>query len=282
MLLDQMKADPGVASVRRIIALSSLLVAWLAAAPDVSATIHNLVANMSGAQENPPIITTGTGTCAVTLNDVTRQVTVSGTYQSLTGTASLCHIHGPAPVGMNANVVISLTQSGGTSGTISGGGTLTAQQVLDMLNGLHYVNLHSSFAGGGEIRGQVFPPPPPSDPADPGRTVTASKGAGTSVGVTYPPACGATDHVAYWGQAGPGTIVGPLSWIGSACGLGTSGAGMFDPGAPPERAFFYFVVVGQNASVQGSFGRSSAAVQRPEAVGVGLCDLPQSLNVTCP
>ena len=271
-----MKTGNRLVWVQRIRAGFSILVVWLLAAADASATIHTLVADMNGAQEVPAVPTAGTGTCTVTLNDVTRQVTVTGTYQNLTGTANLAHIHGPAPIGMIAGVLVNLTQTGGMSGTLGGGGTLaTNQHVLDMLNGLHYCNLHSSFAGGGEIRGQIVQP-------SEARSLRASRGAGTSVGVTYAPACGATDHVAYWGQAGPGMIVGPLSWIGSACGLGTTGSATYDPGAVGASQFFYSVVVGQNATFQGSFGRGTSGAERPEAVGVGLCDQAQRLNVICP
>jgi hypothetical protein len=33
---------------------------------------------------------------------------------------------------------------------------------------------------------------------------------------------------------------------------------------------------------QGSYGRSSANVERPAAVGLGTCNLPQQLGGTCP
>jgi hypothetical protein len=56
---------------------------------------------------------------------------------------------------MNAGILVGLTHTGGTSGLLSGGGTLSAGQINDMKNGLHYVNVHSVNFGGGEIRGQV-------------------------------------------------------------------------------------------------------------------------------
>lgn len=110
----------------------------------------------------------------------------------------------------------------------------------------------------------------------------ASRGAGTSVDLAYAPACGASDDVVYWGT---GPIVGGLSWTGSACGLGTSGTGSFDPGDPAPGAFFYFVVVGQNASGEGSYGQAFdgvTATERPQGVGVGACPMPQDLTGNCP
>ena len=91
-----------------------------------------------------------------------------------------------------------------------------------------------------------------------------------------------TDDVVYWGT---GPIVGGLSWTGSACGLGTSGTGSFDPGDPAPGAFFYFVVVGQNASGEGSYGQAFdgvTATERPQGVGVGACPMPQDLTGSCP
>ncbi len=48
-----------------------------------------------------------------------------------------------------------MTTVGDMAGTITGGGTLTAGQVQGMLDGLTYVNLHTDFRPGGELRGQV-------------------------------------------------------------------------------------------------------------------------------
>jgi hypothetical protein len=100
-------------------------------------------------------------------------------------------------------------------------------------------------------------------------SLTAHRGAGTSVLVDYTPACAATDHAVYWG-AGP--ITGGLAWTAATCGLGTDGTSSFDPGNPPPGVLIYFVIVGQNATSEGSYGRSSAGAERPEAVGVGACD----------
>ena len=106
---------------------------------------------------------------------------------------------------------------------------------------------------------------------------------GSSVKMTYTPACGATTHAAYWGLAdengiGPG---GP-AWINSACGLGTSGTAIFDPGAPPLGKTFYFVIVGQISTVEGSYGRYSSGTERTEAAGLPVvCDVPQMLLGGC-
>lgn len=109
---------------------------------------------MDGAQE-PGGTSPGTGECTVILNETTGSVSVSCTYQGLTGTATAAHIHGLAPPGVNAGVIVPLSITGGTSGAITGGGVLTPAQITGMLDGLTYVNLHSTVSPGGEIRGQI-------------------------------------------------------------------------------------------------------------------------------
>jgi hypothetical protein len=112
--------------------------------------------------------------------------------------------------------------------------------------------------------------------------MTVTTGAGGSLQVAYTPACGATDHVVYWGSAGPGAIpAGGMSWTNATCGLGTSGTASFFPGNPPLGQVHYFVIVGQNGSVEGSYGQDSASVERPEATIAGPCDRPRFLGGGC-
>ncbi|MFN7965987.1 MAG: CSLREA domain-containing protein [Acidobacteriota bacterium] len=96
----------------------------------------------------------------------------------------------------------------------------------------------------------------------------------TILRVTYTPACLATDHVIYLGIAPINTGV---NWTRAFCGLGVSGTASFDPGMPPLGRAFYFVVVGQSPEVEGPYGHG-----RPEAVGIGACDLPMERGAVCP
>ncbi len=126
-------------------------------------------ASLDGAQEVPPVATPATGLVTGTINDATGLVTItSGTFSGLIGTSNNCHIHGPAPIGTPTGITLGLTfDFGVTSGTISGSGILTrggftTQQLIDsFFSGLHYVNLHSTFRPGGEIRGQIQIVPAP-------------------------------------------------------------------------------------------------------------------------
>jgi hypothetical protein len=110
---------------------------------------------LEGAQVAPPTLTAGTGQCLVTLNSISGQVTVSGSYSGLTGSAVSAHLHGPAAAGVNGGVILSFSTTGGTSGTFSGSGTLTPANIANMLGSLTYVDIHTTSFGGGELRGQV-------------------------------------------------------------------------------------------------------------------------------
>jgi len=98
---------------------------------------------------------TATGSATVILNPNTGAVSVQGSFTGLSSSAISAHIHGPAPAGMNANFIVVLTATPATAGAVSGNGTLTAQQVADMKNGLTYINVHSTNYSAGEIRGQI-------------------------------------------------------------------------------------------------------------------------------
>jgi hypothetical protein len=105
--------------------------------------------------------------------------------------------------------------------------------------------------------------------------MTASWNAGTGrIDVTYATPCGTIDHRIYWGDL---ANVSTYGWSGSACNLGTTGSTSFDPG--PGSVFF--VIVANDASIEGSFGTDSTLAERPQAVGVGACDLPQDLARRC-
>ncbi len=131
----------------------------MAAAPAIHSQTKRVTVAMNGAQEVPPVATNGTGCAWVDVDTVTGDVTVTGTYRNLNSNQTLVHIHGPAPVGMNAGILVTLTGTGGTSGTFGGSGTLTPAQVTDLCNGLHYLNIHTVTSPGGEIRGQIVQAP---------------------------------------------------------------------------------------------------------------------------
>ena len=121
-----------------------------------SAATRQLKANLTGAQEVPPTGSSGTGTCTVSLDDVTGDFTLSGTFTGLGTAANLAHIHGLSGPGVNSSPIVNLTFTAATSGTLSGSGTLSAANKDGMLAGLTYVNVHTSGFSAGEIRGQLL------------------------------------------------------------------------------------------------------------------------------
>jgi len=117
---------------------------------------------IDGLQETPPNASPGTGTGSLSLDDTTGDYTISGTFAALLGTTTAAHIHGPAPFGAPAGIVDPLTiDLGVTSGSFSGSGTFDAGEMTSLLAELYYVNIHSTFFAGGEIRGQIVLAPVP-------------------------------------------------------------------------------------------------------------------------
>ena len=127
----------------------------LSFASPAAADTHIYSVPMNGAQEVPPVPGAGIGQALVTFDDVTGACTVSGSFSGLSSNATLAHVHGPGAPGVNAGILITLTETGGTSGTVSGSGTIAAGQIANFLAGLMYLNIHTSINGGGEIRGQI-------------------------------------------------------------------------------------------------------------------------------
>jgi hypothetical protein len=120
--------------------------------------------------------------------------------------------------------------------------------------------------------------PNPKEASPDGHMTASRSSSGTGVDLGYAPGCGTKDNAVYWGS---GPIAGSLVWTNAACGLDNTGHATFNPGDPASDSFFYFVIVGQSAAKEGSYGTGTTG-ERPEAIGVGACDKPQDLSGTCP
>ncbi|MDB5944427.1 MAG: hypothetical protein JWQ13_3993 [Ramlibacter sp.] len=111
--------------------------------------------SLSPTQEVPPATaSSASGAAEVQFNENSNKLTWKVTYSGLTGPATGAHIHGPAPVGQNAPVVIPFTGDLNAQ-PIMGETTITPAQYADLAAGLYYVNIHSARFPGGEIRGQL-------------------------------------------------------------------------------------------------------------------------------
>jgi hypothetical protein len=107
--------------------------------------------------------------------------------------------------------------------------------------------------------------------------VTGFNASTGQIAISYGPACGATGHSI---EIGPltSTALATYAWSGRACGIGASGAAAFNPGT----GSYFFVVVGNNGAAEGSYGRNSAGVERPEStLAAGCANMPQSLANRC-
>ena len=148
----------------RMIGLAVALVC-LAVMPAQAATIL-LGADLDGSLANAGAGTgsSGTGRIDLTLDDQTNLLSWTGTFSGLSGTFTVAHLHGPALPNQNAGVTVGTAVTvdpGGLSGSSVGSATITPTQAADLLAGLWYWNVHSSFATGGEIRGNISIIPEP-------------------------------------------------------------------------------------------------------------------------
>ncbi|MFZ4573246.1 MAG: CHRD domain-containing protein [Phycisphaerales bacterium] len=127
------------------------MAALAAMATPALAEIREMVCVLSGRQQVPVNASAGTG-CGRFIVDTTANTLTYRIVRSALGSAeSVAHIHGAAAPGVNAAVLHALP-----AGDIKTGvWTYPEAQEANILNGLMYVNIHSSTFPGGEIRGQI-------------------------------------------------------------------------------------------------------------------------------
>lgn len=111
-------------------------------------------ATLDGASEVPPKQTQGSGTVTATLDQGTKVLTYTITYQGLSGAPTAAHFHGPAGPGKNAGVQVPIPAPL-TSPIHGATAALKDDQVKQLLDGKWYVNIHTKANPGGEIRGQL-------------------------------------------------------------------------------------------------------------------------------
>lgn len=113
---------------------------------------------LTGAAERPAAVTTagsGKGTLVLLGNQLVFDIEYSG----LSAAASAAHIHGPGTTEQAVGVMVNLAPFNGgafgVSGRLAGTVALTPEQLAAVLDGLAYVNIHTSTNPTGEIRGQI-------------------------------------------------------------------------------------------------------------------------------
>jgi hypothetical protein len=144
-------------SRRLILLLVCLPGAALWATPTLAAS-EPFEVTLTGAQQVPPVETSGKGMAKLTYDPTTRVVHWTITYEGLSGPVTMAHFHGPAEQGKNAGVQVWLAKQGSAvESPIKGHATLTPEQAKQFAAGQWYINLHTKANPGGEIRGQVVP-----------------------------------------------------------------------------------------------------------------------------
>jgi len=167
--------------------LAFVVVAVLGVAAPLGATVHKFETFLDGVTAAPPNASPGTGFSMVEYDDVAQTLKVTAQFQDLIGTTTVAHIHAPTAEPFTGSVGVAVTPGtltgfpvGVTSGNYSntfdltdtatytasflaaGGGTAGGAELLlfdSLESGRAYLNIHTSFAGGGEIRGFYVPEP---------------------------------------------------------------------------------------------------------------------------
>ena len=137
---------------RRILRGGIAVIAILAASTAFAQEMK-LKADLTGAQEVPPVTTQGKGSAEVSFEPASKKLSWTVTYSGLSGPATAAHFHGPAEAGKNAGVAVPIPNQ--ANSPVTGSATLTDAQAADLQAGRYYVNIHTAANPGGEIRGQV-------------------------------------------------------------------------------------------------------------------------------
>jgi hypothetical protein len=116
------------------------------------AAAQSYSADMDALQETPPNPSPGYGDGVFTL-DGANMLHFTINYYDLLGPETASHIHGPAGPGVPAGVLFPLPLGTPKIGMV---GPLNAAQVGYLNSGLLYVNIHTNYYPGGEIRGQIY------------------------------------------------------------------------------------------------------------------------------
>jgi hypothetical protein len=173
--------------MKKLIVAIGLLLALTTSA---SAITETFTGNLTGAQENPPVPTSATGSGSAIFDSVANTLAVNVSFAGLGSNTNNAHIHCCATsVGTNAGVALDFVGPGFPLGVTSGsfshtfdlgqtatynGAYLTASggtangardRLLNAMRtqtgGVAYFNIHTVNNGGGEIRGNIrFVPEP--------------------------------------------------------------------------------------------------------------------------
>lgn len=135
--------------------LSSVILATalLAAVPAAWAEEITFKATLDAKSETPPNASAGSGAFTGKYDTTTKMLSWTVVYSGLTGAPIMAHLHGPAPVGKAAPIMVPFQAP--YDSPIKGSATLTDDQAKALMDGMMYVNIHTAANKPGEIRGQL-------------------------------------------------------------------------------------------------------------------------------
>jgi CHRD domain len=171
----------------------ALIISMLVAAAAVQAAPITYTVTLDGPSESPPNASPGTGLATVVVDPVAHTLQISVTFSGLIGTTTASHIHAATAVAFTGTAGVATTTPyfagfpiGVTSGTynntldmtlassynpsyVTAHGGTTTQAETDLFAaiaaGKAYLNIHSTYATGGEIRGFLVPQTVPTQPS---------------------------------------------------------------------------------------------------------------------
>lgn len=108
-------------------------------------------ADLSGAQEVPPVETSATGTADITYDTESKELSWTVEHSGLSGDVTAAHFHGPAAPGENAPPLVPIE----VADLAEGSATLDDATATALTEERLYLNLHTAANPDGEIRGQV-------------------------------------------------------------------------------------------------------------------------------
>lgn len=118
---------------------------------EIRGQINDFAMAMDGGQENPAVATSGKGWGTFNIDRCRKQLHYHIVVESLDHAETVAHIHGMALPGANAGILLHLPVGPVKAGTWDYPPAIEE----DIMNGLTYVNVHSTTFPAGEIRGQI-------------------------------------------------------------------------------------------------------------------------------
>ena len=148
----------------RIIHICAVVGATLALAAPASAIVWTFNAPINQGQVVPPTGSPAAGLASGTYDDVTNTLNITANVTGFLYARTAAHIHGPAPPGSNNVPVFDLGVAGAGNNWNNPNTVfvLSGVQEVDFLNGLYYVQVHTTDSPGGAVRGQLNPVPEPA------------------------------------------------------------------------------------------------------------------------